>query len=203
MYYPLSQITSNLYTNGNEFLIKDTNSIYSGYYWKTSKGKYYTGKTPQDVPIQELTLLTNQSLVSPISIPESDLKTTYYNQDDSSPVTYIDLKQPPPPPPPPTYSPTLPTIQDYQTGEFRRYFCKKANELIYLEINKDTYDKLVSRDPKILYQLYIPFNIPWQLTGNKEIVYKTNKNLVILAIFKNKADMFDKYLKEDYTKYYK
>ena len=55
-YFPLSQIKTNLYTNGYEFTtnVTDTTNSYSGYYWRTSEGKYYTGKTPQDLPTQEL-----------------------------------------------------------------------------------------------------------------------------------------------------
>ena len=55
-YYPLSQIKTNLYTNGNEYVLNpnDISTMYSGYYWKTSDGKIYTGKTPQDVNIQQL-----------------------------------------------------------------------------------------------------------------------------------------------------
>ena len=49
MYYPLSQITPNLYTNGSEFAYVNTNQPYTGYYWKTSSGKYYTGK-PLKIP---------------------------------------------------------------------------------------------------------------------------------------------------------
>jgi hypothetical protein len=58
MYYPLSQITSNLNTNGGEFAYADTEQEYKGYYWTTSSGKYYTGKTPQDTPTQELIKLS-------------------------------------------------------------------------------------------------------------------------------------------------
>ena len=34
MYYPKSQITPNLYTNGDEFVSSVDNSGYSGYYFK-------------------------------------------------------------------------------------------------------------------------------------------------------------------------
>ena len=54
MYYPQSQIKTNLYTNGQEFSIESTKENYIGYYWKTSDGKYFTGKTPNDKNIQEL-----------------------------------------------------------------------------------------------------------------------------------------------------
>jgi hypothetical protein len=94
-------------------------------------------------------------------------------------------------------------INDYQIGEYRRYFCKKTNEIIYLEINKDTYDKLVGKDSKILYQLYQPFNLPWQLTGDKSQVFIINKNITELTSKQQKLPMLSEYLKNDFTKYYK
>jgi hypothetical protein len=60
-YYPLSQITSNLYTNGLEYTtdLNTPSNSYSGSYWKTSSGKYFTGKTPQDTPCVELFIIPN------------------------------------------------------------------------------------------------------------------------------------------------
>lgn len=46
MYYPKSQLTTNLSTNGKEYQLVDTGESYVGSYFKTSDGKYYTGKTP-------------------------------------------------------------------------------------------------------------------------------------------------------------
>ena len=43
MYYPKSEITPNLYTNGTEFVNNVTGGYYKGYYYATSDGKYYTG----------------------------------------------------------------------------------------------------------------------------------------------------------------
>ena len=48
MYYPASQIKTNIYTNGTELVIKSDNQKYIGYYYKTSDGKYFSGKTPDD-----------------------------------------------------------------------------------------------------------------------------------------------------------
>jgi hypothetical protein len=205
-YYPLSQITANLFTNGGEYStsLKNQSISYKGYYWKTSKNQFFTGKTPQDTPSVELYLIKpTDSSISEVSTLISNIITS----DDSQPdlINYANLKNislsqviflP-------NYSPNIPTQQDYQIGEYRRYFCKKTNEIIYLEINKDTYDKLVNKDSKILYQLYQPFNLPWQLTGDKSQVFITNKNITELTIQNLKLPMFSEYLKNDFTKYYK
>jgi hypothetical protein len=206
MYFPLSQIITDLHTNGNEFVIKSTNISYVGYYWKTSTKKYYTGKTPQDTPIQEL-IPYNIEGGSQISSTITELPVnydiySYYNQYDTDTINYLNITKLSSPPLLPYYSLTIPTQQDYQIGEFRRYFCKKINEISYLEINKEVYDKLITQDSTIAFQYYQPFNISWQLTGNKEQVFITNKNIVELTIKQQKFPQFDLYLKKDYTKYY-
>ena len=48
MYYPKSQIITDLTTNGSEFIVADSGERYIGSYFTTSNGKSYTGKTPQD-----------------------------------------------------------------------------------------------------------------------------------------------------------
>jgi len=200
MYYPLSQLKTNLYTDGGEYAILLSGQNYNGYYFKTSEGKYYTGKTPQDLPNEELTpivslpsldeTLTKISLNVDIeeirNIPYIDLNNINLNQ-----VSYL-----------PYYSPQLPTQQNYQNGVFRRFFCKKTNEIIYIEIDLNQYRNLVTKNPQILWQLYEPFNISWQLTGDKQQVAQVNKNMVELTSFRLKLPNFNLYLKEDYTKYY-
>ena len=54
MYYPKSQIKSNLYTTGDEYIIQSSQSPYVGYYYAISTGQYFTGRTPDDRPNQEL-----------------------------------------------------------------------------------------------------------------------------------------------------
>lgn len=46
MYYPLNKIRPNLYTAGNEFIIKATLQNYTGVYFTTFDGKYFTGAQP-------------------------------------------------------------------------------------------------------------------------------------------------------------
>jgi hypothetical protein len=206
-YYPLSQITANLYTNGGEFATQQDNplTVYVGNYWKNSKGQFFTGKTPQDTPTQRLFKFqkVDQEVVTVAPKLDLNIITSTNSQPEIS--SYIKLKNINTNQPTylPTYSPTLPTQQDYVNGEMRRYFCKKTNEIIYLEVSKDTYDKLVKQDPQILYQLYQPFNLPWQLTGSKEQVYKVNRNIVELTSVRQKLPMLMEYLKMDFTKYYK
>jgi hypothetical protein len=207
MYYPLSQITPNLYTNGEEYVNSVTKETYVGYYFKTSKGEYFTGRNTSDKPNIPLIPFVDHGLI--VDSRANDNSVSFYNLEDNDVMFYLLLNNKTQKeiytslPSIPTYNPTSPSQQDYQIGEFRRYFCKKTNDLIYLEINKDTYDKLIAKDPQIEYSLYLPFNISWQITGDKQQVARTNKNIVELTMKRLSLPKFNLYLREDYTKYYK
>ena len=47
-YYPKSQIKTNLYTNGKEYVLSTNKNSYKGYYYELSNGDKFTGKTPED-----------------------------------------------------------------------------------------------------------------------------------------------------------
>jgi sensor histidine kinase YesM len=196
-YYPKSQIKTNLYTNGGELIYALNLELYKGYYYQTSDGKYFSGQTPNTPASQELILDTLAQ-----SSPQVEIPLSYVNYTQDS-LNYINVTNPNLSPIQiPVYIPTLPTQQDYQIGTFRRYFCKKTNELIYIEINQNTFDKLSNKDPQILWQLYFPFNLLWTLTGDKQQVAKTNRNITLLAQQQFNLPKLNLYLKEDYLKYY-
>ena len=45
-YYPKSQITPDLYTNGGEFSLSSNGKNYIGFYYEISTGERYTGRNP-------------------------------------------------------------------------------------------------------------------------------------------------------------
>ena len=55
MYYPKSQIKTNLYTNGEDFFLTSTGERYTGFYHMISSNQFFTGKTPNTPPIRRLT----------------------------------------------------------------------------------------------------------------------------------------------------
>jgi hypothetical protein len=219
-YFPKHYIKTNLYTVGGEFVLRANQQIYVGPYWQTGNGKYYTGKTPQGSGVFELiksqvinnleplyseplytdkikvALLGDAPEIGNGNEPYIESNVLEYTNLKKLPVSANGIKYLPP------FNITIPTQQDYQNSEFRRYFAKKSNELQYIEISQQTYAQLVKRDPVIEWSLYQPFNIPWQLTGNIDQVEKTNRNIVELTIQKNNLYKFNEYLKFDYTKYY-
>ena len=218
MYYPKSQITPNLYTNGGEFILSDSKSEYNGYYFKISTGKYFTGRNQDDRPNIELIpveALSQDNINTPnpnvnvnvLSLDSTDFISNQYEVNTDDVFDYFNLKNiniyNPPKTNTPYYNPVLPTNQDYKNGEFRRLFCKKTNEIQYTEINAVVYNKLIAKDPQILWQLYEPFNITWQLTGNAGDVARINYRTVESTSKKRKLPKLGEYLKSDYIKYYK
>lgn len=197
-YFPKSQITSNLYTNGEELVYAKSNTNYKGNYFKTSTGKYYSGTSPQDKPNLPLKIKPNLDNVNSDAffIPSyTAIIQSSFTQLNNIDVNFTRTL--------PLPSPNPPNSLNYTNGVMRRYFCKKTNQTIYLEINKDTYDKLVKKDSSILWQLYQPFTLTWALKGNREQVAKNNQNAVERISNKLNMSMLIEFLNKDYTKYYK
>jgi hypothetical protein len=199
MYYPLSQIKTNLHTNGGEFVISSTKENYIGYYFKTSAGEYFTGRNQNDLPNQPLTpsdILSppTSPVVESITVENINIFNVEYDILKNTDVNQTTLL--------PIYAPTYPSSQDYQVGEFRRFFCKKTNEIQYIEIDPKQYSLLTNKDSQILWQIYFPFNIPWSISGQVDVVARTNKNIVELTIKQLKLPRFNDYLKNDYLKYF-
>ena len=204
IYYPPNQIRPNLLANTGEFVFASNTLPFSGSYHQLSNGRYYTGALHSNdsveiIPISSITQpssISNDPRVNATLVVVDDTNTTnsvysrLTNQDTL-------VKEAP------TNLQNLPTEQDYQIGEFTRYFAKKINQDSYLEFTKDLYDRLISKDPSIYYEQYIAFKMPWKLTGNKEQTYKVNRNLTVLVSQQFQLPRFGRYLKDDYLKYYK
>jgi hypothetical protein len=207
-YYPKFQIKTDLYTNGNEeYVLSTTQQPYIGYYYKTSTGQLYTGKNPQDGPnILLLPLLTlphqlientQGNVIEPFNILSPDVDNPILidplNKKILNGLSNRFL---------PLFNQPSPSLQDYILGSFSRYFCKKTNELKYIEIDKETHDKLKIKDSQIAWDLYEPQLIVWQISGDEEGTFLANKSNIALLEKHQKWYGFSQYLKEDYLKYH-
>ena len=192
-YYPKSQVKTNLYTNGEEFIRVDTGVDYKGPYWKNSKGEFFTGKNPQQTPVVRLQKQQQDSDETP-AVPK---KNSYWNKSYPNDVT-----QKNPGLSPNKYTPQ-PSESDYNLGEFTRYFTKKTNQNIYYEISKEDYNKLLAQDDSIKWQLYQGITLIWELSGEKDSVYKTNRNTVLITEQRQKLPGFRKLFRDNYLQYYK
>ena len=74
MYFPKSQIKPNLYTNGEELVYKSNLQNYIGYYFETSRGKFYTGANPSN---------SSQELIRPPIDDSSIVKLPFYEYDET------------------------------------------------------------------------------------------------------------------------
>jgi len=201
MYYPKSQIKTDLYTNGEEFVTSSDGVAYQGNYFSTSDGLYFTGKNPNDKP--NFPLILNQS---PTPSPSRDSIDGYYYY--NYPIGYSlalssDITNTSIPPSLPTQTIILPTEEEYKITEYQRYFVKKANEIIYIEISQEEYKRYIDQDPNVSYQLYIPFTLPWVISGNRNDVYNVNKKTVERIQSNNSLQGFKSYFKNRYDQYFK
>ena len=221
MYIPKNRIKTNLYTPGNEYMIKGTDQIYSGFYHSLWTGKFFTGKTQNELPKSELIPIAPQSGAGTPDLPPA-LETTntialfledpdpVVNEDNWNQwdiITYLGLKGQSTTDDQPRELPyqcyPKPTKDDYVLGVFTRYFCVKINEIQYLELTKELYDFLDSENPGYVFELYKLFKFQWTLTGNRDEVIIINRNQTLLAQQRLKRIGLSGFLQEDYKKFYK
>lgn len=190
MYIPRHLIQENLYTRGGEFITSDTGENYTGYYWQNSRNEAFTGKTPQDTPTVRLL----------VAVPEEDDNETFENPKTSEAnwtTRYSNITNSQPGQLPTRFFPN-PSQSDYDFGEFERYFAKKSNQNIYLEINKEQFNQIQNQDERILFQLYIPISVSWQLDGTIEEAYLENKRVVSRL----NQPGFTEWFRNDFTKFH-
>jgi hypothetical protein len=166
-------------------------TFYTGYYYKLYNGTFFSGRYPGEI--------TNSVELFPYN-------ESFEPADPSNGANTFKL---------------FPTPKDYTTGYFTRYFIKRRNQLLYFELDKDSYTDFLNnkdlKDTSIIPQdliftqspsqslkaLYMPFTLNWMLKGDKSNVATVNQNMVKLAESQNKILGLGIFLKEDYTKYYK
>jgi hypothetical protein len=200
MYYPKSQVKTNLYTKGGEYAILDSNTIYKGYYYETSNGEYFSGRTPNESPSFRLIKINLNEPVT-LSSFEFERDNFYLIEGGYALSTRLSFNQTPPPLPKQSY-PIL-TENDYELGEFQRYFLKKGNETQFIEISLEDYRKYINRDKDVMFELYIPIQINWILTGEEKQVYQVNQSIVARAEREQNLPGFTQYFRGKFTQFYK
>jgi hypothetical protein len=209
-YYPKSQIKPLLYTSGGEFSTTPTSPNtpqipYVGNYFEISNGNAYTGKNQLDTPNKLLYKFLphqyeNENLGGDykpyveIFIPSITIEDTTPSEDyikikniKTLQTRYI-----------PLHNPTYPTEQQIQQGGYTRYFCKKNNELVYIEIDNTTYQLLQNKSTTIAWDLYTPTTLSWKI-GNQS---STQNQSTILAIEQNlKWYGFSQYFKNNFSSF--
>lgn len=208
-YYPDSQVKTNLYTTGDKFHVFDGTN-YVGDYYINSRGEAYTGKTPQAPGTDRLYSSNAAPNENPVYLRNNGLKTTetgqysYYIVD----YPYYEAKrrsmfEVETAPLKPIGELNIPTEDDYQVGEFQRYFLKKNNEQEFTEVSLKQYQLFKDKNPKVQWEMYTPYSINWVLVGEFKDVYNLNKNIVMLYETKNKLFGFVTSFNKRFSKFYK
>ena len=193
MYYPKSQIKTNQTTLGREFQLVSSKKEYKGSYWSTSKGEYFTGKSPKDSPNERLEKISSMEIdpstgkVFYEAFPNDFFieSTSYYAAKNIS-------KKPKAPRNP------ISTFPSNIKGNFTRYFASKTNEITFIEISKNEYDKLKNKNSEVNWTLYEPIKIEWMVEGTREEVYLKNKSSVLQVGVLG----FEQYFREKYDKFW-
>ena len=172
MYFPKSQIKTNLHTNGDEFSILGSNTFYIGYYYSVSNGKFYTGKNPNSGENFELfsntSLFTNNlnsdfplidnedvneievNIVKSTDEGDFDADSTVdipekvdWEENQENNYEYYNLAQTTNRLIPPPFTSTL-TIKERRKGEYVRYYVKNIINTSYYEISKETFKAMAT-----------------------------------------------------------
>lgn len=217
MYYPKSQIKTNLYTNGGEYILSTTKESYVGYFYEISNGNKFTGSPSDNTPNTLLTRINPDISSNNPFNPNQKRKPNQITGVNSSLDDPINSQYPPVMSLPiyelndnnfklgrslPLPIQTRPTKKDYDLGVFSRYIVKKNNENTYIEINKEQFIKLQNRDEDVAWDLYTPKEILWQIKGDKTQTYTTNKNIIELVENRDKWYGFTQWFKDRFLKYY-
>jgi len=218
-YYPLSQIQTNLFTNGNEYVFKDDRSPYKGPYYKISTGKYYSEKVPNDlsreiIPINGANNQPLEDTINPLesfsaqTIEISDERQTsdFSVYDENGNITYSTTtsnytSNAKSRVIPSFYYPSL-TQKQKDNGQFTRYFAKKTNELRYIEIGKSTFDALTTQDEGIAFDLYEPASLIWRIKGDRTELFNSNKGAALSVEQQFRWPGFPQYFKDKFTQFY-
>ena len=160
-YIPKSKIKKST-TLGGVFLTKKEKTNYKGDYFETSNGLYYAGHNNLDLSQELIKVKNDNKVIKPRSTEKNVVKYNVYKSDIANFLSQTVI---------PPSNKEKPTEKDYTRGYFTRYFCKKINDQLYIEINKDTFTKLRTKTKDFDSNLYEPGKITWHLTGN---VFKLN-----------------------------
>jgi hypothetical protein len=228
-YLPKHYVKTGLVANEGQFITKVDGTPYSGPYYEIGTGQVFSGLGPQDRSSQELTRFGNLENPPGLTFQEvsvafnldvlnlrpgqssnfiqnnSDVNFQIYQAqmvDDYTKLKKFTEKDYNSRKLPSGITP-IPTQEDYTVGEYLRYFTKKVNENMYLEIDQTQFTAITKKDPKFFYEQYFAFTLPWTITGEESKVYQTNKNIVQRRIRNLQLFGFDRVLQEDYLKFYK
>ena len=218
VYIPKSQIKSNQFTKRFSWVYVKNKQPYTGFYYTLSNGSAFTGRSPNDPPNDEIIQLSENEISSPLAREEGvyNLQSEYVGAYEST--TFEEQRQdaldvsiygilvnqdPTLVRSYPLYSKPMPTPEDYEKGEFLRYFCFKINQPnSCLEINQKTYDDLQAQNPVWMWEDFISFTLNWQINGDIDKVFNSNKGSIFVKEQELNKTGLESYLNKNYLQLY-
>jgi hypothetical protein len=195
MYFPKSQIQTGFFSN-NDLAISETKSLYVGPYFKTSDGRSYSGKEPNDGRNVLLTPTSELNTTANVNLPGNDVyQDPRFNAPNLAYSILSGKTKNNPPYSPISYFPIL-TQDNKENGEFTRYFAKKSNQNIYTETSATNY--LLSVDSA----LYLNFELQWVISGEKENVRQINAKQIGFVEKNLQIDGLGGFLRFNYLQFY-
>ena len=133
-------------THGNELVYKrDKQTFYVGDYMLTSTGKYYAGINNTQLGPELILRTADPEETERIEIIDVDVAKHKIFKDGIN--KFLSETKPIP------YDTPFPTDKNYEQGFFTRYFVKRINGEIYIEINEKTFTDIKSKKPTYDYNL--------------------------------------------------
>lgn len=167
LYYPASQIITNLYTSGKEYMTTDSVE-YVGFYHKYIDGAVMTGAVYDKIESKVL-----KTYVDTITQPELVIYRDSIKKGSNSKTNVVYNVQP-------KFAYVTPTELDFQVGKFKRYFIKRRNfkriDDIF-EIDSDQFKLWRKIKSGIDETLYDAIEIDWKLTGPLNDI--TDNNVIV------------------------
>ena len=160
MYLPKSKYKGDQYTSGQEYIIPGEIDAYVGPYFTTFNGTAYTGEKPSSTSVK-LEPLPEKENPTGYNSPITG-EVLFYEEYDGlrNNIDEFKLRSTLPV----TRHYPKPTQEDYNRGEFMRYFARDKKTRIVLEISKDVYASMKQKEPKYYFPKYDILEMKWNLT---------------------------------------
>ena len=203
MYYPKSKIIPDQYTNGDKLIYASSKLFYTGYYHILANNQIFTGKNPTDGNPQ-LLIFPSQIDSRPQDIQDiptiTDEPENYTFGTSGLDYDLIRTKNNIQPPSTSLLEPKY-SEPSVQYPSFIRYFVKRTNNSVFTEIDKSTFDKIVSKDKSYNWPSYIAFFLPWTTSAAaRSDIEQTNRKIVLLTENREKVYGLSQYI-TNYTEF--
>lgn len=143
LYYPIEEITNDLYTFGSELMTED-NVEYIGPFHRYITGEVYTGATWNATTSKKLIAFKQPDKTTIYNILKPDIRLKYISPKRSVPKI---------------------TSADISAGSIQRYFIRKQNESIVFEIDVNQFNNWSNN--VIDNKIYTAVQLQWFITGNQ------------------------------------